>query len=161
MKYYFPKDKPLTTAIIEKLINLDRQENARKMKMKDYYMGRHNILRREFDDPSKPNNRVVNPYANYITTLMVGYFVGEPVEYTSEDEAALTKLKEIFEYNDEPAVNKELAKNAPSRATTCWCAAATPSYRPSVAMRWHSAPMKQIPRTTSHRQELSLPIFCP
>ena len=111
MKYYFPKDKPLTTAIIEKLINLDRQENARKMKMKDYYMGRHNILRREFDDPSKPNNRVVNPYANYITTLMVGYFVGEPVEYTSEDEAALTKLKEIFEYNDEPAVNKELAKN--------------------------------------------------
>lgn len=111
MKYYFPKDKPMTTAIIEKLIKLDAEENARKMKMKEYFVGRHNILRREFDDPSKPNNKVVNPYANYITTLMVGYFVGEPVEYTSADEKVLASLKEIFEYNDEAAVNKELAKN--------------------------------------------------
>ena len=111
MKYYFPKDKPMTTTIIEKLIALDRQENARKVKLKDYYLGKHSILGREFDDPSKPNNKVVNPYANYITTLMVGYFVGEPVEYTSEDEQTLAKLKEIFAYNDEPSVNKEIAKN--------------------------------------------------
>ena len=111
MKYYFPKGKPMTTNIIEKLISLDREENARKIKMKDYYMGKHAILRRAFDDPTKPNNKVVNPYANYITTLMVGYFVGEPVEYTSEDEQTLAKLKEIFEYNDESSVNKELAKN--------------------------------------------------
>ena len=101
----------MTTNIIEKLISLDREENARKIKMKDYYMGKHAILRRAFDDPTKPNNKVVNPYANYITTLMVGYFVGEPVEYTSEDEQTLAKLKEIFEYNDEPSINKELAKN--------------------------------------------------
>ena len=111
MKYYFPKGKPMTTNIIEKLISLDREENARKIKMKDYYMGKHAILRRAFDDPTKPNNKVVNPYANYITTLMVGYFVGEPVEYTSEDEQSLAKLKEIFENNDESSVNKELAKN--------------------------------------------------
>ena len=111
MKYYFPKGKPMTTAIIEKLISLDMEENARKLKLKDYYLGKHAILQRSFDDASKPNNKVVNPYANYITTLMVGYFVGEPVEYTSEDEQALAKLKEIFEYNDEPSVNKEIAKN--------------------------------------------------
>lgn len=111
MKYYFPKGKPMTTSIIEKLISLDMEENARKLKLKDYYMGKHAILQRTFEDASKPNNKVVNPYANYITTLMVGYFVGEPVEYTSEDEQSLEKLKEIFSYNDEPAVNKELAKN--------------------------------------------------
>ena len=43
MKYYFPKGKPMTTNIIEKLISLDREENARKIKMKDYYMGKHAI----------------------------------------------------------------------------------------------------------------------
>lgn len=110
MKYYFPKDRILTKDIIKKFIDRDRDENARKIKLYDYYKGRHNILHRTYEDASKPNNRVVNPYANYITTMMTGYFIGEPVEYTSEDEQMLEGLREIFEYNDEPAVNKEIAK---------------------------------------------------
>ena len=110
MKYYFDKDKILTTDIINKFIKLDANENARKVKLHEYYMGKHNILRRQYEDPSKPNNRVVNPYANYITTLMTGYFIGEPVEYTSEDERTLDQYKEILQYNDEPSVNKEIAK---------------------------------------------------
>ena len=110
MKYYFDQEKILTTDIINKFIALDREENARKVKLHEYYMGKHNILRRQYEDPSKPNNRVVNPYANYITTLMTGYFIGEPVEYTSADEAVLDQYKEILQYNDEPSVNKEIAK---------------------------------------------------
>ena len=110
MKYYFPQDRELTKDIITKFIEKDRAENARKIKLYDYYQGKHSILQRAYDDASKPNNRVVNPYANYITTMMTGYFIGEPVEYTSEDEQALESLKEIFEYNDEPSVNKEIAK---------------------------------------------------
>lgn len=110
MKYYFQQDKVLTKEIIKKFIELDQQENARKIKLHDYYMGKHNILRRTYEDASKPNNRVVNPYANYITTLMTGYFIGEPVQYTSADETTLVKFKDIMAYNDEPSVNKEIAK---------------------------------------------------
>ena len=110
MKYYFSQDKLLTKDIITKFIERDRGENARKIKLYDYYKGKHSILQRAYEDASKPNNRVVNPYANYITTMMTGYFIGEPVEYTSEDEQTLATLKEIFEYNDEPSVNKEIAK---------------------------------------------------
>ena len=110
MKYYFPQDKALTKDIINKFIEKDRMENARKIKLYDYYKGRHSILQRAYEDPSKPNNRVVNPYANYITTMMTGYFIGEPVQYISEDEQSLEALNEIFEYNDEPSVNKEIAK---------------------------------------------------
>ena len=110
MKYYFPQDKVLTKDIINRFIEKDRAENARKIKLYDYYKGKHSILNRAYEDASKPNNRVVNPYANYITTMMTGYFIGEPVEYTSEDEQMLEALQEIFEYNDEPSVNKEIAK---------------------------------------------------
>ena len=110
MKYYFPQDKALTKDIINKFIEKDRMENARKIKLYDYYKGRHSILQRAYEDPSKPNNRVVNPYANYITTMMTGYFIGEPVQYISEDEQALEELNKVFEYNDEPSVNKEIAK---------------------------------------------------
>ena len=110
MKYYFPQDKPLTTDIIKKFIAKDRDENARKIKLHEYYKGRHKIMQRAYEDPSKPNNKVVNPYANYITTLTTGYFIGEPVQYTSADEAALEQYKEIMAFNDEPSVNKEIAK---------------------------------------------------
>ena len=110
MKYYFPQDKLLTKDIISKFIEKDRDENARKIKLHDYYRGKHNILNRAYEDASKPNNRVVNPYANYITTLITGYFIGEPVQYTAENEEALNQYLEVMEYNDEPSVNKEIAK---------------------------------------------------
>ena len=110
MKYYFPQDRILTKDIIRKFIEKDRAENARKIKLHDYYMGKHSILERAYEDASKPNNKVVNPYANYITTLMTGYFIGEPVQYTASDESMLEAFEDIMEYNDEPSVNKEIAK---------------------------------------------------
>jgi len=110
MKYYFQKDKILTKEIIKRFIEHDRGENARKLKLYDYYMGKHSILSRTYEDPSKPNNKVVNPYANYITTLITGYFIGEPVQYTGPDEEMLEKYMEIMDYNDEPSVNKDIAK---------------------------------------------------
>ena len=110
MKYYFPQDRILTKEIIRKFIEKDRTENARKIKLHDYYMGKHSILERAYEDASKPNNKVVNPYANYITTLMTGYFIGEPVQYTAAQDELLDDFREVMEYNDEPSVNKEIAK---------------------------------------------------
>lgn len=63
-------------------------------------------------DPSKPNNKIANAYASYITDTLVGYFIGEPISYTSNDDNLLQDLSMIFEYNDEADENAELAKNA-------------------------------------------------
>lgn len=63
-------------------------------------------------DPAKPNHKVVNPYANYITDIMTGYFLGEPVTYTSEDKELLNVIGAIYNYNDEAAENSELAQDA-------------------------------------------------
>ena len=63
-------------------------------------------------DPSKPNNKIANAYASYITDTLVGYFIGEPVTYTSNDDVLIQDLNMILEYNDEADENAELAKNA-------------------------------------------------
>lgn len=63
-------------------------------------------------DTSKPNNKIANAYASYITDTLVGYFLGKPVVYSSANENALQDLQMIFEYNDEADENTELAKNA-------------------------------------------------
>ena len=69
-------------------------------------------MNRLMKDASKPNNKIANAYASYITDTLVGYFIGEPVAYTSNDEVLLQDLNMIFEYNDEADENAELAKNA-------------------------------------------------
>ena len=63
-------------------------------------------------DPSKPNNKIANAYASYITDTLVGYFIGEPVTYTANDNVLIQDLNMILEYNDEADENAELAKNA-------------------------------------------------
>ena len=63
-------------------------------------------------DSTKPNNKIANAYASLITSTLVGYFVGEPITYTAEDEEMLNELQMLFEYNDEADENAELAKTA-------------------------------------------------
>lgn len=63
-------------------------------------------------DSTKPNNKIANAYASLITSTLVGYFVGEPITYTAENENMLNELQMVFEYNDEADENAELAKNA-------------------------------------------------
>ena len=78
--------------------------------LKNYYVGKHSILNLTKKDSTAPNNKLVNNMAKYITDTAVGYFLGKPVVYSSEDDDLMTKVQEIFDYNDEQDQNTELAK---------------------------------------------------
>lgn len=84
----------------------------RLLELENYYNTKNKIVNRVMADPIKPNNKLANPYASYITDTLTGYFVGEPITYNSNDEVLLKDLSMIFEYNDEADENMELAKNA-------------------------------------------------
>lgn len=112
MKFRLNALTPLTPQVILKYLEADQKNNRRKQHLTEYYVGRQDILKRHFNDASKPNHKVVNPYANYITDIMTGYFVGEPVTYTSNNRELLAVIEAIFNYNDEAAENAELAKDA-------------------------------------------------
>ena len=84
----------------------------RLLELENYYNTKNKIVNRVMADPAKPNNKLANPYASYITDTLTGYFVGEPITYNSNDEVLLQDLSMIFEYNDEADENMELAKNA-------------------------------------------------
>lgn len=79
----------------------------------DYYKGKTAITKRTLADPAKPNNKIVNPYATYISDTFTGYFLGEPITYScAENDELLERITNLFNYNDEAAVNAELAKDA-------------------------------------------------
>jgi len=115
MKFKINKETPLSNDLIRKLLDLHTSDEVRKQRLGDYYIGKQAILNRVMSDKSKPNNKIVHSYGNYITDSVVGYFMGQPIKYAAKDskfEGLTAKIKEIFEYNDEQAENIELAKDA-------------------------------------------------
>ena len=110
--YRLPIDKVLTPEMVEKYIEKNAKEVRRREKLFDYYCGKHEILKRQMVDIAKPNNKIVNPFANYITDIMTGYFMGEPVSYSSPEPELMSEIDAIFNYNDEASENVGLAKDA-------------------------------------------------
>jgi SPP1 family phage portal protein len=109
--YKISEDTVLTPDLIKAYIDRHKATQARLNKLNDYYGCKHDILQRQTGS-GKPNNKLVNPYANYITDMFCGYFMGEPVAYNSEDTEFIDALQGIFNLNDEQAHNAELAKDA-------------------------------------------------
>lgn len=109
--YKLSKDVELTPQHIVAFVDSHITEYAKLNNLYDYYKGQHKILKRSFTDSSKPNNKIVNPFCQYITDMITGYFMGVPVTYNTEDENYINAIKEVFDRNDEQAQNADLAKN--------------------------------------------------
>ncbi len=102
--------------LIKKLIEMHQRELPRLKKLENYYVGKHDILRR-FVDKDKPNNKLVTNYCSYITDTIIGFFMGTPITYTSNNKQYLETLKQIFNVNDEQEVNIELARKQSIKGT--------------------------------------------
>jgi SPP1 family phage portal protein len=107
---YRTNKEELSIEDIQKFIKKHKAESIRYIKLQKYYEGKHDILDHTSRD-GQPNNKIVNPYPKYITDMLVGYFVGQPISYTSKGEDGLLEdLQAIFDYSDEQEENLELAK---------------------------------------------------
>lgn len=98
--------------VIKYVLEQHKAEKTRVEKLKQYYNNQNDIMNRKYDDPKKPQNKLSNPYAAYITNSSVGYFLGKPVTYKSNDESLLEELTKVMKYNDEVDNNTTLAKYA-------------------------------------------------
>lgn len=106
----------LTNSDISILVDRKRSANDILTKLHNYYLGYNDILNRmnltqeEINNKvTKPNNRLAHPYAYTITSLISGYFIGQPVRYILPNEAAQLVFDKIMEYNDAPSVDNNLA----------------------------------------------------
>jgi len=103
------KDTELTPQILKKLIDSHKQTIVPRLKkLEDYYLAKNEILKRQMKDISKPNNKVASPYASYISDTLTGYFMGQPITYSSST-MSVDELNMIMEYNDEDDENIQLA----------------------------------------------------
>lgn len=99
--------KELTKDFIVKCINDKIVKNHAIQKLQDYYEGKHEILLRTSADPTKPNNRIVVNYCQYISDFHTAYLVGYPVEYKNAPQI----ITDLFEYDDEAHETQNIVQN--------------------------------------------------
>lgn len=78
---------------------IKEHENKRNYikKLIEYQDGKHDILNRVMSNEYVPNNKLVNNFPKYITTVSVGYFMGNPISYQTND---ATKEEEVEIFKD-------------------------------------------------------------
>lgn len=112
-KFKIDKDCILTESLILDLIKKHSKEKRRLSKLQKYYNNENTkIATRKYKNKNKPKNRLSHPYAQYITDTAVGYLLGKPIAYSTEDKNLLETMTDIFRYNDEADNNTTLAKMA-------------------------------------------------
>ena len=86
--YFLDKNKKLTLQHIEKYIEDFRfRYQPRMLKNKRYFDCKNDtIMNRSFKDTTKPNNKISSPWAEYIVTLISGYFAGKAITYDTQNE---------------------------------------------------------------------------
>lgn len=107
-----------TTQLKSLIEDFQQGELPRLSMLKSYYSGAHAILY-EQKQSGKPQNRVVNNFCKNITDTTVGYFMGTPVSYSSDNKELIADIIAINDYNDEQFVNSRLSKDLSVYGIAC------------------------------------------
>lgn len=105
------REKEIDALLLQKFLDKHKAnvENRYK-KLKDAYESEHDILHEEAKPKWKPDNRIVVNFPKYIVDTMNGFFIGNPIRTTCDDEMASDFVEFIDQYNDQDDNNAELAK---------------------------------------------------
>lgn len=109
--FRFPKDKELTTALLDAFIGKHKKEVTKRYdKLKAAYESDHDILHQKQKDIYKPDNRIVSNFPKYIVDTMNGFFIGIPIKVVSDNVAVSDFVEYLDQYNDQDDNNAELSK---------------------------------------------------
>lgn len=90
------------------LVQTHGKQKRRIKELINYYNGLHDILNRTMTTEYAANNKLVNNFPKYITTVSVGYFMGNPISYQATKaslKGKVDKLKKIMKKSDVESVD--------------------------------------------------------
>lgn len=96
----YPEETEITMDLINELYDLHATERSRIKKLRKYYNNENEIMNRIKKDSNKPNNKIAHNYAAYITDNYVGYMLGVPITYKSNNSNLVESINAVNVYND-------------------------------------------------------------
>ena len=107
--YQVNKDTLLDAKLIKKAIDYNEKRRTRFDTLDDYYMGKQAITTREKVE-TLMNNKLVTNHAKYITDMMVGYLLGNPVDYQVNDGIDIQPVLDAYKRQTMENTDVEIAK---------------------------------------------------
>lgn len=109
--FRLPQGTEMTIELLNKFLGLHSQQvNSRYKKLHDAYKSDHEILHQKAKASYKPDNRIVVNFPKYIVDTMNGFFIGNPIKTTADDEYIAKYVEYLEQYNDQDDNNAELSK---------------------------------------------------
>ena len=94
-RFYVEKDSEPTVEIIKEAIETNEREKDRYEKLKNYYLGKQDILQRR--RKKDINNRLVTNHCKYITDINTVYILGSPIVYSTDEGKDISKIIEAYD----------------------------------------------------------------
>lgn len=109
--FRLPREKEMTELVLQDFIDKHKQEVTKRFqKLYDAYISEHDIKKMKAKPSYKPDNRIVVNFPKYIVDTTNGFFIGNPVKVTSDDEAVSEFVEYLERYNGQDDNNAELSK---------------------------------------------------
>ncbi|HZJ99091.1 MAG TPA: phage portal protein, partial [Tissierellaceae bacterium] len=100
--------------VINNGMSVHRENKAEIDYLLNYYKGTQPVLNKTKEIRSEINNKLVLNHAQMITRKIVGYFLGNPIQYISsgmsEKKDLIDELNIYTQYENKPSVDKELGE---------------------------------------------------
>ena len=108
-KYLVPAGMPITEDRILEILSVFQTADLPKLKKaKNYYDGKQNIMYKLASDDGRPANVVCINYCKPIVDNYMGYIVGKPIAFVSQDNT----INEILRYNDVASTSAEYLRQS-------------------------------------------------
>lgn len=108
--YTLPKDTKITHTVLNEVIEYNEKYKERYKMLENYYLGKHDIFKRDKDDRLS-NNKIMVNHAKYITDTNVGYLLGNPVDYQTSEEHDIEALLDAYKKQTINDLDSEIAKD--------------------------------------------------
>lgn len=100
----------ITPKLLARLIERHSRGHERIARLKDYYCGNQEILKRMRKNGASANNRIVCNHAKYIVDIIQSYLVGNPVIYSARDGFDIEAVKNCYLRQDIASLDAEIEK---------------------------------------------------
>ena len=109
--FILPKEVEIDLVLLQEFLDAHAKEvKNRYKKLKEAYESDHAILHDPAKPAYKPDNRIVVNFPKYIVDTINGFFIGNPIKITTDDEAVSEYVEFLDQYNDQDDNNAELSK---------------------------------------------------
>lgn len=106
-----PADAPMTPELLAQLIEVHKRTVEEVYQpLVNAYCNDYPIFHLPKKEPCKPDSRISVNFAKFITDTLNGFFIGNPVVVTSEDQSVNDYVQALDAYNNQDDKNSELSK---------------------------------------------------